>query len=836
MIRIFSILSALTMLMILIAGGGTYWVAQSNVTLAQQKVTESSAQGIASSISHQLHTLQETVIKMAATPEVIAAIESQDSLQMAQTSLMLEQFLPRVMKIRLLLTDVSELDNSSMPHMGNADLVMVQETLIKPSSPAIQGEGKNRHLAITAVVKKNDVAIGVILASLNYDFLQSILKNARVSDGFIELKQNNIALAKAGDISNKTDLNNTINITKTLWKVHYWPDNTQSIFSLSLIGIILIPVLIIALAFFISYRNITRILRQDLASLMKAIKDLMSGKTVGNYPMALIEMKSMVSNIVQYKRVLNNEGKDLSSKVTADTNIDDGFFAESSDSSFLDSSFDAEDSSSAQLTESSPVSLPSHEEHPHSVFATDVAPLSSTNSQSKIFKAYDIRGIADESLTKEIIFDIGRAVGSEAKEKNIKTIVLGQDGRTSSPALAESFSKGIISTGVNILDIGLVPSPLVYFVAHHTEGKSGVVITGSHNPANYNGLKIIINGETLAADKIQQLKQRIDNENYLSGETGSIEQNSMFTNEYIGILTEDIRIARQMKVVVDCGNGAAGELAPILLKTLGCEVIELFCDIDGTFPNHHPDPSKPENLTDLIAAVQHYQADVGIAFDGDGDRLGVVDSKGKIIWADRQMMLFAKDVLSSKPGAGIIYDVKCSSLLGQQITKLGGRPLMWKSGHSLMKAKLKETNAALAGEMSGHIFFNDRWFGFDDALYAASRLIEILSTDTRNSNEVFADFPDNINTPEINIELSEGENIGLMEKIFSQASFDDGKIINIDGMRVEFADGWGLVRASNTMPALTLRFEGDSTEALNRIQSQFKNLLTQVKPDIAIPF
>ena len=422
------------------------------------------------------------------------------------------------------------------------------------------------------------------------------------------------------------------------------------------------------------------------------------------------------------------------------------------------------------------------------------------------------------------------------KGKNIKTIVIGRDGRTSSPALAEALSKGIVSTGVNILDVGLVPSPVVYFVIEHTEGKSGVVITGSHNPAEYNGLKITINGETLAGDKIQQLKQRIDNDNYLTGETGSIEQNSTFTNEYIGIISEDIHIVRPMKVVVDCGNGAAGELAPILLKTLGCEVIELFCDIDGTFPNHHPDPSQPENLTDLISAVQHYNADVGIAFDGDGDRLGVVDCKGKIIWPDRQMMLFAKDVLALKPGSEVIYDIKCSRHLGEQIVKEGGRPIMWKSGHSFIKAKIKETGAVLAGELSGHIFFNDRWFGFDDALYSASRLIEILSADTRNSDEVFADFPDSINTPEITIKLAEGESVALMEKILSIANFSDGNIIDIDGMRVDFANGWGLIRASNTLPALVLRFEADNTETLKQIQAQFKDLLLKVKPDLTIPF
>ncbi len=835
MIRIFSILSAFTVLMILIAGGGTYWLSQSDVSLAQKQSMEASARGVALSISHQLNTLQATVTKMASAADVITAIESHDSLQMAQSSLMLEQFLPRVMKIRLLPASVNELDDSSVPHMGNADLIMAQETLTKISSPAIQGEGENRHLAITAVIKNSDVAIGVILASLNYDFLQSTLKKAHISAGFIELKQNNLALAKTGDASNKTDDDNRIKVANTRWNIHYWPDNTQSLFSLKLISFILIPLLLVAVGFFISYRNITRIIRQDLGCILKAIRNLMAGKNVGSYPMNLVEMKSMISNIVQYKRVLENAGKDLSAKITTDTNLDDDFFNESSDTCFLTTNIDVEDNSSALLTESTPISLPSENNHSHAVFAKE-SMLSQKKAPDAIFKAYDIRGIAGETLTLEIIFDIGRAVGSEAAENNIKTIVLGQDGRTSSPALAESFSKGIISTGVNILDIGLIPSPVVYFVAHHTEGRSGVVITGSHNPANYNGLKIIINGETLAGNQIQQLKQRIDTESYVTGETGSIEQNSMFTNEYIGIISEDIHIARPMKVVVDCGNGAAGELAPVLLKTLGCEVIELFCDIDGNFPNHHPDPSKPENLSDLMTAVQHYQADVGIAFDGDGDRLGVIDSKGKIIWADRQMMLFAKDVLASKPGAEIIYDVKCSRLLEQQITKYGGRPLMWKSGHSLMKAKLKATDAALAGEMSGHIFFNDRWFGFDDALYSASRLIQILSTDTRSSHEVFADFPDSMNTPEINIELAEGENTQLMEQLLSQARFDDGKIITIDGLRVDFADGWGLVRASNTMPALTLRFEGDNTDALKRIQSRFKELLSQVKPGISIPF
>jgi len=842
MIRIFSILSAFTVVMILISGGGIYWLLQSDVSQARQESTEAIAKGLALGISSQVSTLQDTVSKMAATDEVITAVESNNPQRLAQTASMLETILPGVMKIRILLADVSELDESSIPHMGNADLVMVRETRANHQDPFIQGQGNNRHLAITAAIKNDDVVIGVVLASLKFDFMQSSLNKFQYSDVDIDLKQGNTTLAKTGNPSTDTITDNKVEILQTSWNIYYQPENILDVGAISvIICIILLPILLSCMAFFVSYRKLTADLRQDQGSILKAAKDLISGKSVGSYPINLTEMKSIISTLVQYKRVLSNEETELS--IENDKEIHD-FFDEPEGIGFLDMDLDtnldiAEKNDSLQTTESPDLSLSLTEEKSTSIpsiFPPDSNSPIEKNKKSTIFRAYDIRGIAKKTLTKNIVFDIGRAIGSEAKGKNIKTIVIGRDGRTSSPALAEALSNGIVSTGVNILDVGLVPSPVVYFVIEHTEGKSGVVITGSHNPAEYNGLKITINGETLAGDKIQQLKQRIDNENYLTGETGSIEQNSTFTNEYIGIISEDIHIVRPMKVVVDCGNGAAGELAPILLKTLGCEVIELFCDIDGTFPNHHPDPSQPENLTDLISAVQHYNADVGIAFDGDGDRLGVIDCKGKIIWPDRQLMLFAKDVLALKPGSEVIYDIKCSRHLGEQIVKEGGRPIMWKSGHSFIKAKIKETGAVLAGELSGHIFFNDRWFGFDDALYSASRLIEILSADTRNSDEVFADFPDSINTPEITIQLAEGESFALMEKILSIANFSDGNIIDIDGMRVDFANGWGLIRASNTVPALVLRFEADNTETLKQIQTQFKDLLLKVKPDLTIPF
>jgi len=845
MIRIFSILSVVTVLMSLITGGGMYWVSQSDIKEAKQQATKALVQGLSLSISSQVDTLQATISKMATTPEVIEAVEMEDPRQMAAIARTLEQFMPNAMKIRVLPTTITELDRSSVPHMGNADLIMVQDTVSKKQLAVIQGGGENRHLAITAPIIKDDVTVGVILASLKFNFLQSTLNSAHLNNSLIELKQQNASLAKTKGLAADTELETKIKVPHTSWTIHYKPENTATISSFSIIAaIIIIPALIIGLSFFIAYRNASNLLRQDLGTILKAIKDLFSGKTVGSYPVHFTEMKTLISTMIQFKRVLDHGGLDFPSELIEDTNLDT-FFEEPEGTSFLGTEEDLlAGSSSISLPETTNVDFPDlsvvtstaeNKPTPELKAQPASAPLLKEKTAS-IYRAYDIRGIAEKTLTKDIVFNIGKAVASEVKEKQINTIVIGRDGRLSSKAFSESLAKGITSTGVNVLDVGLVPSPLVYFVAQHTEGKSAVVVTASHNPAEYNGLKIIIDGETLASERIQQIKQRIEQENYTVGTLGSIDKNDMFKNEYIGIISEDTHLVRPMKVVVDCGNGAAGDLAPTLLKTLGCEVFELFCDIDGTFPNHHPNPSNPDNLQNLIAGVQHYEADIGIAFDGDGDRIGVIDSKGKIIWPDRLLMLFAKDVLKNKPGAEIIYDIKSSHHLKSYIAKQGGRSLMWKTGHSFMKAKIKETGAALAGEMSGHIFFNDRWFGFDDALYSAARLIGILSDDKRDSADVFADIPESISTSEIYIDLAEEENFALMEQFLSKADFKDAEIITLDGFRADFSDGWGLVRASNTMPALALRFEADTAEALSRIQSQFKDLLTQIKPDINVPF
>ena len=451
-----------------------------------------------------------------------------------------------------------------------------------------------------------------------------------------------------------------------------------------------------------------------------------------------------------------------------------------------------------------------------------------------IFRAYDIRGIVGETLTAEGVQVIGRAIGSEALARGVDSLCIGYDGRHSSPDLAGALARGVMVAGCNVIHVGAVPTPVLYFATHELQTGSGVMVTGSHNPANYNGLKIMLGGESLSGEAIQKLYQRIQTGDFASGQGNQSSED--VRRAYLDRILGDIAVAAPLKVVVDAGNGIAGELGPMLIEELGCEVVPLYCDVDGDFPNHHPDPGKPANLTDLIARVESEGADIGLAFDGDGDRLGVVTDSGKIIWPDRLMMLFARDVVSRNPGTDVLYDVKCSRRLAGVISEAGGRPIMWKSGHSLMKAKMKETGALLAGEMSGHIFFGERWYGFDDGLYSAARLLEILGVEDRRSDEVFEDFPDDISTPELNVEVTDSAKFDIIARLGEAGDFGDGNISTIDGIRVDYADGWGLCRASNTTPALVLRFEAETEEALERIKSVFREQLRKAAPDLVADF
>ena len=456
-----------------------------------------------------------------------------------------------------------------------------------------------------------------------------------------------------------------------------------------------------------------------------------------------------------------------------------------------------------------------------------------TSLPKEIFKAYDIRGIVGKTLTPDIVESIGHALGSEALDRAQKTICIGYDGRLSGPELAAALSRGIRKAGIDVIHLGLVATPVVYFAAYHLKTSCGVMVTGSHNPPDYNGLKMVLGGDTLSGEAIQGLRQRIENNDLASG--AGQESSHYIDDEYIAKISNHIKLARPMKITADAGNGVAGAFAKKLYEALGCEVEELFCEVDGNFPNHHPDPSVPDNLTDLINALRTGDSEIGLAFDGDGDRLGVVTKGGNIIYPDRQLLLFAEDVLKREPGATIIYDVKSTRNLSPWIEARGGKPLMWKTGHSLVKAKMKETGAALAGEMSGHTFFKERWFGFDDGLYAGARLLEILSQ-FDDPSAVLNALPDSVSTPEQHIKMQEGEPHALIAHLQDTATFEDAEVLTIDGLRVEYTDGFGLMRPSNTTPVIVLRFEADNEAALKRIQESFRAVILAAAPSVALPF
>ena len=452
-----------------------------------------------------------------------------------------------------------------------------------------------------------------------------------------------------------------------------------------------------------------------------------------------------------------------------------------------------------------------------------------------IFRAYDIRGVLGSTLDESVAKVIGQAVGSTLTERGLREIVVGRDGRLSGPSLSAALIEGLRLSGCDVIDIGMAPTPVIYFATHHLNTGSCVAVTGSHNPPDYNGFKIMIGGDTLSGDAIQALYSRIAENDLRDGGGGGL-QSMDIGPDYLSRIASDIQLERQIKIVIDAGNGVAGAIAPQVLESVGCVVEELYCEVDGNFPNHHPDPGDPENLHDLITAVKRTGAELGIAFDGDGDRLGVVTRTGEVIYPDRLLMLFAQDVLSRNPGASIIYDVKCTGQLATQVLRFGGSPIMWKTGHSLIKAKMRETDAELAGEMSGHFFFRERWYGFDDGIYAAARLLEIIASDGREPEEIFAELPKGVSTPELKVQMVEGEHYAFMDTFRERARFEGAKIATIDGIRADWGDGWGLVRCSNTTPTLVLRFDADSSEALMRIQEVFRAQLLAVRADLKLPF
>lgn len=742
------------------------------------------AKQYAVSFSNTMQGINQRLDELAATSDLAEKLTGNASVLLSES----DPQLPKLLSLRLIAPRTTSIDDGARPSLSYAcfDLVVESGKTDKavPAEAHLYGADVQHIDFVRSLHNAEGEKIGGLLASFSIALLQASMSVVSDGVGYFELQQGKQALAKAGSNAERGFDPYTAVVRGSRWRIAYWPAERKLEQVVDYAGQRLLAVGVIALMIFV-------------ASVFLAIRDWRRSKD------AVDEYEDETDDSV--------EGADAQagSIVTDDFGSDVMF--QSGDSLLVVDEMDEED-------------------------ITEEQSVMETTLDASIFKAYDIRGIVDKTLTEDAVYLIGLALGSEARAQGETKIVVARDGRNSGPALLARLSDGLRAAGINVISIGMAPTPVLYFAAQTIGSGSGIMVTGSHNPPDYNGLKMVIAGTTLASEQIQALHERIKAKDFESGD-GSFSEKEVIA-QYIKRITGDVMLLKKLKVVIDCGNGAAGAVAPQLMKELGCDVVELFCEVDGNFPNHHPDPSKPENLKDLIAAVKEQQADIGLAFDGDGDRIGVVTNEGAIIWPDRTMMLYAMDILSRNPGAEIIYDVKCSRKLAEVIREHGGVATMWKTGHSFIKRKLKESGAQLAGEMSGHIFFKERWYGFDDGMYSAARLVELLGPMTADKTvaEVFNALPDSVNTPEINVSMAEGQNHAYMEKLQAQATFEGAEVTTIDGVRADFANGWGLVRASNTTPVLVLRFEADSDVALARIMKVFRDKMREVDPTINLSF
>ena len=723
---------------------------------------------------------------------------------------LLRRLLPSLRDVHFLPLEADEKDGGSSLPLGFAALAQVNAVeksgQVQPAEMHQYGSEK-QNIAVALPIREelDSPMVGVAHLTFSPQVLEQAFLGVAQLDGKLEIQQmagqSTLVLQAGGESGNKTP-DGTLPVAGTIWQVAYWSNPPAAGPTLLFLVVLGVAALLIGLALVLLSLRLTRALKADKALIADLVSTIGEVR-MGRLPSArLADVDDVIKMIARAKPAS-----------TATTNA----VAAAPAGAAQEDEFELDDS---LVTDS---------------VMAQAAPVAAGGSLPKsIFLAYDIRGVVGETLTPDVVFELGRAIGSEAYDRGQQTVIVGRDGRDSGEELSEALCRGLMDSGRDVVRIGVVPTPLLYFATHFLGSNTGVMITGSHNPVEYNGLKIVVGGEALEGDSIQALGQRIESGNLLQG--NGMEQEQELIQDYIARVTEDVQLARPLKVVVDSGNGSAGLVAPDLLRALGCDVIELFSEIDGSFPNHHPDPSKPENLQTLITMVRERKADIGVAFDGDGDRLGVVDSDGKIIWPDRLLMLFARDVLARQPGSDVIFDVKSTRHLATEVLGYGGRPIMWKTGHSPIKAKMKETGALLAGEMSGHIFFRERWYGFDDGVYSCARLLEILSTEPLSSAEVFAELPESVSTPELQMEISREKGAGLLADMADQTPFPDAKLVTMDGVRAEFRDGWGLVRLSNTTPSMVFRFEADSQEVLEKIQGMFRERLLALDPALALPF
>lgn len=788
---------------------------QADQRLHTKAIAETLAAGLSSGIQQQIDLIRGLASQVGTS--ALLDLDDDDRLRLEQQRL--TDLVPNALLVRLLPIGISEPDKSMSPHMGYASLQLLRKA--EASDQVVPAElhqygTANQHIAIASAMSGPAGKLrGVIHASFPTKEFQKLLDTAGSSVGRIEWQQviqDKPPLSLAGTGSNPAGNaapDGVIAIPGTIWQIAYW-STIETVLDPLLIGMQLVPgallFLFAALLLLVLSKQMTKALKADQHSILSLVEALVAGRPPKSQSAQINDLQATL-DVMEHQIREHRSAQAGKAGARRSSATDDGQGMGISVEEGVPAMHDQADSDELIRT-------------------VDLSPT--------IFRAYDIRGIVDDALTEEAVAVLGQGIGSEVYEQGHNAVIVGRDARTSSERLQSSLIQGLQASGRDVIDLGLVPTPLVHFAAHELDAECGVVVTGSHNPPQYNGLKMVIGRESPPPEAIQNLRRRIDADQLLVGE-GSFDSRDII-EDYIERVLSDVRMGQTLKVVVDCGNGAASVVAPELYRQLGCEVVELYCDVDGDFPNHHPDPGDPKNMADLQKAVVEHQAALGLAFDGDGDRLGVVDSSGNIIWPDRLLMYLAIDVLTREPGGDIIYDVKCSRHLANIVLSNGGRPLMWKSGHSMLKAKMKETHALLAGEFSGHIIFSERWYGFDDGIYAGARLLEILSLDYRTSAEVFAELPESISTPEFVVRLEEGYAETVMEALDLMPDIPEARMVKIDGLRAEFEQGWGLVRASNTSPSLLFRFEADTEEGMAKVQSVFRDMLKKVDPHLELPF
>ncbi|MEM8496904.1 MAG: phosphomannomutase/phosphoglucomutase [Pseudomonadota bacterium] len=778
--------------------------------------TELYANSQAVIVKQSIEQLQNRLDLMAAAPSVRKTVSDKNTETMRQMSEQLSAAFPEAINAMVIPLDskgITGLRKHGLKLRNNIESSMVNraEDGDKTFPEAYKFKGETQFTLVAPILEADEMEVnGAVLLRMPMAFLQDAVDSQIEDRGRTELLQvfsgNEQVLLSSNGTGDSNLSAQDKQIGETNWWLRFTPSSTVakelSIPLWSLLALLSIPALGVPIWHFLSLRKLGNHMEGDLDNVISYTQSLMSGNK---------RMPPVFPN-TQLNQLANLIANFRTSAAPEETSAG----AAKSAASTLSKNAPKKAKPSAAAADSGTIAAPK------------------VTIPDHIFRAYDIRGEADKYLTDEVVTAIGKAIGSEALDRSQDEIVVACDGRLSSPRIKKALCEGLLASGQNIIDIGEQPTPLLYFATHHLETGAGVMITGSHNGAECNGLKLVLEGRPLAGEHIQNIKQRIDQGRYHEG-AGTVQEANV-ADAYIETITGDIAVAQTLKIVVDAANGVGGVIGPRVLEELGCEVIALHCDVDGNFPNHDPDPTIAKNLDDLITMVKQHEADFGIAFDGDADRVCVVDSQGEAVAPDILLMLFAQDIVSRNPGADIIYDVKCTRHLSSIISSYGGRPIMWKSGHSCIKEKMLQTGALLGGEFTGHICFKERWFGFDDGIYSAARLIEIVSTSGLRLEELVAEYPASKSTPEIIVDTGEQQKFDIVEALTDNAQFGSGKITTLDGIRVDYPDGWGLIRPSNTVPAITLRFEADNDEALERIQTVFREQIGLVNPNVASAF